>query len=143
MIAVDTNMLVYARRTESVFHDQAFDCLRSLVEGARPWGIPVSCLHEFLTVVTHPKIFNLASTVKQATEQIDAWLASPQAHVLHNGLQHWQILSELLVNAKVQGGQFHEARIAAICIENGVSILWSADRDFKRFKALKTVKPTV
>lgn len=143
MIAVDTNVLVYAHRAESTFHNQAFECVRSLAEGTQPWGIPVSCLHEFLSVVTNPKIFNLASRVDQAIAQIDAWLASPQAYVLHSGSQHWRILSELAQKAKIHGGQFHDARIAAICIENGASVLWSADRDFGRFKALKTVNPLV
>ncbi len=143
MIAVDTNILVYAHRTESAFHEQAFESIRSLAEGAKPWGIPVNCLHEFLAVVTNPKIFSPASTVNQSTTQIDAWLASPQANILHSGAQHWRVLYELAVVAKLQGGQFHGARIAAICIENGVSILWSADRDFGRFKALKTANPLV
>lgn len=143
MIAVDTNVLVYAHRVESVFHTQAYECLRTLAEGRQPWGIPVSCMHEFLSVVTNPKVFNPASSFDQALTQIDAWLASPQAHVLHSGAQHWRILSELTRTAKLQGGQFHDARIAAICIENGVSVLWSADRDFGRFKALKTVNPLV
>ena len=143
MIAVDTNMLVYAHRAESAFHTQAFACLKSLAEGSQPWGIPVSCLHEFLSVATNPKVFKPASNLEQALTQVDAWLASPQAHVLHSGSQHWQVLSDLTRKAKLQGGQFHDARIAAICIENGVTVLWSADRDFGRFKALKTVNPLV
>ncbi len=143
MIALDTNVLVYAHRAESAFHAQAFDCVKSLAEGRQPWGIPVSCLHEFLSVVTNRKIFNPASSFDQALAQIDAWLASPQAHILHSGARHWRILSELTRKARLQGGQFHDARIAAICIENGVSVLWSADRDFGRFKALKTVNPLV
>ena len=143
MIAVDTNVLVYAHRAESDFHHQAFGCLKLLAEGGKPWGIPVSCVHEFLSVVTNPKIFSPASTCEQALAQVDAWLASPQAHVLHSGSQHWSILSELTRKAKLRGGQFPDARIAAICIENGVSALWSADRDFGRFKGLKTVNPLV
>lgn len=143
MIAVDTNILVYAHRAESPFQAQAFDCLKSLAEGRQPWGIPVSCLHEFLSVVTNPKVFSPSSSFEQALAQIDAWLASPQALVLHSGSQHWRILSDLTRKAKLQGGQFHDARIAAICIENSVSVLWSADRDFGRFKALKTVNPLV
>ena len=141
MIAVDTNLLVYAHRAECDFHEQAFECLRELAEGARPWGIPVGCLHEFLAVVTNPKVFRPASGQEQALAQIDAWLASPRAHVLHSGAQHWRVVSELTRKGKLQGGQFHDARIAAVCIENGVSALWSADRDFGRFKALKTVNP--
>jgi toxin-antitoxin system PIN domain toxin len=143
MIAVDTNVLVYAHRAESSFHDAAFDSVRSLAEGRLPWGIPVSCLHEFLSVVTHPKLFKPASTAAQALAQIDAWLASPSVQILHSGAEHWSILSELTHVSKLQGGQFHDARIAAICLENGVTTLWSADRDFSRFKALKTVNPLV
>ena len=143
MIAVDTNILVYAHREECEFHDVAAACMTSLAEGAQPWGIPVSCLHEFLSVVTNPKVFAPASTTDQALAQIDAWLASPQASVLHSGQQHVAVLSELSRKAKLKGGQFHDARIAAICLENAVSVLWSADRDFGRFKALKTVNPLV
>jgi len=141
MIAVDTNILVYAHRAESSFHARAFDCIQLLAEGPRPWAIPVSCLHEFLAIVTHPKVFRPASTYTQALAQVDAWLASPQAHILYSGSQHWQILSDLTHKAKLQGGQFHDARIAALCIEHGVSALYSADRDFGRFKALKTINP--
>lgn len=143
MIAVDTNILVYAHRREMSFHEPAFECLRKLAEGAQPWGIPVSCLHEFLAIVTNPKIFAPASRYEQALAQVDAWLESPHANVLHSGAQHWHILSALARKAKLQAGQFHDGRIAAICIENGVSVLWSADRDFGRFKTLKATNPLV
>jgi uncharacterized protein len=141
MIAVDTNILVYAHRAESPFHDLAYASIKALAEGRQQWGIPVSCLYEFLAVVTNAKVFRPASTYDQALAQVDAWLASPQVQVLHSGAAHWQILSELTRKAKLSGGQFHDARIAAICIENAVSVMWSADRDFGRFKALKTANP--
>ncbi len=143
MIAVDTNTLVYAHRGESAFHTAAFACIKSLAEGNQPWGLPVACPHEFLAIATNPKIFSPPSSYEQAITQVDAWLASPQAQVLHTGSQHWRVLAGLARQAKLQGGQFHDARIAAICLENGVSLLWTADRDFGRFKALKTVNPLV
>ena len=74
--------------------------------------------------MTNAKVFAPASTTDHAVAQVDAWLASPQASVLNSG-------------------QFHDARIAAICLENAVAVLWTADRDFGRFKALKTVNPLV
>ena len=143
MIAVDTNILVYAHRKESEFYNEAALCMVSLAEGAQPWGIPVSCLHEFLAIVTNPKVFAPPSTTDQALGQIDAWLASPQASVLHSGQQHVAVLSDLSRKAKLKGGQFHDARIAAICLENAVAVLWTADRDFGRFKTLKTVNPLI
>ena len=143
MIAVDTNILVYAHREECEFYGAAASCMVLLAEGAQPWGIPVSCLHEFLAVVTNPKVFAPPSTTDQALGQIAAWLASPQASVLHSGQQHVAVLSDLSRKAKLKGGQFHDARIAAICLENAVAVLWTADRDFGRFKTLKTVNPLI
>jgi len=143
MIAVDTNILVYAHRAEMPFHGAAFACLKSLAEGRAVWGIPVTCLHEFLAVVTNAKVFAPASRLDQAFAQVDAWLAAPHARVLHSGAQHWPILSALASKARLQAGQFHDARIATICLENGVSMLYTADRDFGRFKDLKTINPLV
>jgi hypothetical protein len=141
MIAIDTNVLVYAHRSEAPFHERAYACVKGLAEGGRRWGIPVSCLHEFLAVVTNPKVFRPASRVDQALDQVNAWLAAPHVEVLHSGPLHWRILGDLARSASLQGGQFHDARIAAICIENAVDVLWTADRDFGRFKALKTTNP--
>jgi uncharacterized protein len=143
MIAVDTNILVYAHRAETPFHAAAVAALTQLAEGTKPWGIPVGCVHDFLSVVSNPKIFSPASKTAQALAQINAWLASPQISILHSGAQNWRILADLAVKAKLQGGQYHDARIAAVCLENGVAVLWSADRDFGRFKALLTLNPLV
>jgi len=56
MIAVDTNLLVYAHREDAPWHDAAYARISELAEGRSAWGIPWSCLHEFLTIVTHPRI---------------------------------------------------------------------------------------
>ena len=78
---------------------------------------------------------------RQAFKLVDA-SARGQA-MLTPDPQHWRVLSELTRKAKLQGEQFHDARMATICLENGVSVLWSADRDFGRFRSLKTVNPLV
>jgi predicted nucleic acid-binding protein len=35
----------------------------------------------------------------------------------------------------------HDARIAALCLSHGVYELWSGDRDFSRFPALRVRNP--
>jgi predicted nucleic acid-binding protein len=57
MIAVDTKILVYAHRADSEWHAPAMEVLAGLANGAAPWAIPWPCVHEFLAVVTHPRIF--------------------------------------------------------------------------------------
>ena len=51
--------------------------------------------------------------------------------------------TNILVYAHREECEFHDARIAAICLENAVAVLWTADRDFGRFKALKTANPLI
>ena len=66
MIAVDTNILVYAHRADSEWHDRAALRLRELAEGRAPWAIPWPCIHEFLAIVTHPRIDNPAMIIVSA-----------------------------------------------------------------------------
>jgi len=62
---------------------------------------------------------------------------------LHEGPGHIETLAQLAQSANLSGPQIHDARIAAICLQHGVSELWTADRDFSRFPALRTRNPLV
>ena len=143
MIAVDTNILVYAHRADSVWHERAAACIRGLAEGSAPWLLPWPCLHEFLAVVTHPRIYTPPSTPEAAIRQADAWLESPSILLGGESPMHWPTLRAALLSAKISGPMVHDARVAAICIDHEVEALWSADRDFSRFSALRVVNPLV
>ena len=143
MIALDTNVLVHANRRESPFHRTALDTVSALAASARAWAIPWPCLHEFYSVVTNPRAFKPASSVAEASAQITAWLASPSLALLHEGPRHWATLGALVRAGRVVGGQVYDARIAAICLDHGVTQLLSADRDFRRFPTLAVRNPFV
>lgn len=143
MIAVDTNLLVYAHRTDSEWHVAAEATVRGLAEGLSPWAVPWPCLHEFLAIATHPRVFDPPSTQAQAVAQADAWLASPFLVLLAEGVDHWRRLTLLLKAGRIRGPMVHDARIAAICLDNGVSEFLTSDRDFSRFPDLRTRNPLV
>jgi len=143
VIAVDTNLLVYAYRSDVPFHDAARNCLTGLAEGRATWAIPWSCLHEFLCVVTHPRILKPPSPLAAALEQVSAWLESPSLVVLAESADYWPVLRDVAVSARVAGPLIHDARIAAICRAHGVRELWTADRDFGRFPRLTLRNPLV
>lgn len=143
MIAVDTNLLVFAHRRDSSFHSSAKDLVTELAEDRAAWAIPWPCLHEFHDIVTHPRIYAPPSTPEQSIAQIEAWLASPTLQLLSENEMHWPELRGLLGKAKVQGPLVHDARIAALCLSHGVRELWSADRDFGRFPRLHVKNPLI
>lgn len=143
MIAVDTNVLVAAHRRDADRHERGAAALRRLAEDQRPWAIPWSCVHEFLGVVTHPRIFRTPTPVPAALRQVDVWLASPTSTVLAERFDHWAHLRALIDDADARGPRVHDARVAATCLSHGVTVLWTADRDFGRFSQLRTHNPLV
>ncbi len=129
MIAVDTNLLVYAHREDTDWHSEAMTVLSKLAEGARRWAIPWPCVHEFLSVTTHPRVFVPRTPLPQALDAIQAWLDSPSCRAVGEGPDYFPVLRELALQTRTLGPRIHDARIAAICVQNGVVELWSADRD--------------
>ena len=143
MIAVDTNILVYAHREESEWHVRAESAVRGLAEGVSAWAIPWPCLHEFLAITTHPRIFRTPTPVAAALDQVEAWLESPSIVTLAEDDSYWATLRTLVGQARLDGPRVHDARVAALCLCHATSELWTADRDFSLFPALRVRNPLV
>ncbi len=143
MIAVDTNILVYAHRAESPWHGAAWATVARLAEARPAWAIAWPCLHEFLAVVTNPRVLKPPTPFGNAIDQIEAWRASPSLMLISETENHWAMLKDLTTAARTAGPAIHDARVAAICLEHGVNELFSADRDFARYPALKVRNPLV
>ena len=132
MIAVDTNVLVFADREELPRHEDALRVLRGLAEGHEPWALPVFVVGEYLRVVTHPRLFDPPTPLADALGQIDALLASPTARLLLPGPHFLPLLDDLLRAADGRGNLVFDGQIAAVCREHGATLL-TEDRDFARF----------
>jgi toxin-antitoxin system PIN domain toxin len=143
MIAVDTNLLIYAHKEGSPFHTAAAERVDSLRHQRAAWAIPWPCLHEFIGIVTHPGIYKPASTLAEALGFVDCLLASPQLHLLSESPGYFEKLRGIATAARLRGPRIHDARIAALCLHHGVSELWSADRDFSAFPQLRVRNPLV
>jgi uncharacterized protein len=143
VIAVDTNILVYAHRADSPWHALAQQVVRDLATGSAPWGIPWPCVHEFLAISTHPRIFAPPTPLAQALDQVEAWFESPSLVMLGESPSYWATFRELALTGRLAGPVMHDGRVAALCRDHGVRELWSADRDFGRFPALTVRNPLV
>ena len=143
MIAVDSNILVYAHREDSAWHAAAYEAVAHLAEGRAGWAIPWPSIHEFLAIVTHARIYAPPTPLAAALEQVDAWLEAPGLVLLGETEGYWPVLRESLHVGRIAGPAVHDARIAALCAHHGVRELWTADRDFGRFPGLKVRNPLV
>jgi uncharacterized protein len=143
VIAVDTNLLVYAHREDSPWHDAARRALTELAEAPAAWAIPWPCVHEFLAIVTHPRIFKTPTPPHTAADAVAALLDAPRLVMLAETDSYWTVLRRLVEGGRLAGPIVHDARIAALCEVHGVDTLWTADRDFTRFPALRVRNPLI
>lgn len=137
MIAVDTNVLIYAHRTETDLNAAATAELVRLAEGMEPWALPVFCLTEFMRVVTHRRVFNPPSTMAQAMDFINGVVAAPTCHVALPGADFLQHLDTTARRADARGNLMFDAQIAALCREHGIAAILTNDRAFERFDRLQ------
>ena len=142
MIAVDTNILVYAFDRGSTEHERAAAAVGELVLG-RSWGLPWPVPYEFLAVVTRGGANRRTAPLEVAIAALDGWLASPGVHLLGEGPDHWPRVRSILTAARASGALVYDARIAALCLAHGIAELWTADRDFGRFPRLRIRNPLV
>ena len=144
MIAVDSNVLVYAHRREARMGDAAHALMVELSEGDRAWAIPWPCCYEFLSVVTNRRIWkDEATRPRHAWDQLRAWTGSPSNHLIGETGDFMEVLGRFAGRPRVVGGVVHDARIAAICVAHGVEALLTRDRDFSAFPELRTRDPFV
>ena len=142
MIAVDTNVLVYAHRREATEHTAAAARLAELASSRNAWAIPWPCVYEFYSVVTNRRIWkDAASTQQQAWSQIDAWTDSPSLRLLSETQDFMEVLATLVERPRLRGPVIHDARVAALCLAHGVEALLTRDRDFSLFPELVTQNP--
>ena len=141
MRAVDTNVLVFAEIKKSDHHDRAIEVLSELAEGSAPWAIPWPCIYEFLRVVTHSRVYHPAVPLARATADLRRILESPSLLLLSETERHTEILMQVLEASGTTGNLIHDAHIAALCLEHGVSELVTGDRDFLRFSDLRVSNP--
>lgn len=140
MIAVDTNILVYAHNTDDPHHVRAREGLRALVEADAAWGIPVFVLGEFLRVVTNRRgPLPNPSSPAAALDAIDGLLMSPNVRLLLPGRRYLPLLRGLIADVRPRGNEIFDAQVAAVCLEHGATTILTNDTDFRQFSGL-TVK---
>jgi toxin-antitoxin system PIN domain toxin len=139
--ALDTNVLVHAEVIASPFHTVARTLLTELAEGPAPWAIPWPCVYEFLRVMTHPRVFHPPMPSAAALRDLRQILGSPSLVLLGETSRHAEIMAAVVDASGASGNLVHDAHIACLCLEHGVSELVTGDRDFARFPQIRTFNP--
>jgi hypothetical protein len=141
VIAIDTNLLVYAQRRNVSQHLAARKAIERASADQRGWGIPLPCIAEFWCVVTHPASTGGPSPANEARGFLDALVVKGGASIWIPGAGFWQRLTQLASDMKIGGARVFDLQIALTAIENGATELWSHDHGFAGLPGLRVVDP--
>ncbi|MBM3749445.1 MAG: type II toxin-antitoxin system VapC family toxin [Acidobacteria bacterium] len=140
MKLLDVNLLLYAVNADAALHSRARAWLEKTLAGPETAAFSWNVLLAFLRVTTRPGLFEKPLPVESAFDLVESWLAQPAVTVLHPGPRHLRILRDLLGPLGTGGNLTSDAHLAALALEHGAE-LWSCDRDFARFPALRWRDP--
>jgi len=140
LIAIDTNLLVYAHRRGVPEHQAAQAAIARAAADARGWGLALSSAVEFWHVVTHPRAVGGPAAPAVATAYIDA-LRRAGARLWAPGPSMWERLSRAAERHAVQGGRIFDLQIALTALDGGATEMWTHDADFVRVRGLRLRDP--
>lgn len=140
MILPDVNILVYAHRRDAPAHERYLDWLESEINSDSAFGLSDLVVSGFVRIVTHPRVFNVPSTLELAMTFASDLRERPNCISVAPGPNHWDIFRRLCESAGARGNLVPDAYLAAMAIEHGCEWI-TADRDFSRFSELRWRHP--
>jgi uncharacterized protein len=141
MIAIDTNLLVYAHRRGTPEHRSARSAIERAAAGRTGWGIALPSLSEFWSIVTHPDATGGPSSPEQASGFIQALVDDGGARIWQPGSRFGERLLQSATELKISGVRIFDLQIALIALENGAREIWTHDRNFVSIPGLGTADP--
>jgi toxin-antitoxin system PIN domain toxin len=139
VVAVDTNLLVYAHRSALAEHQKAKRAIERAASGDG-WGIPFSCVAEFWAVVTHPASAGRPSEPREARDFLAA-LKDAGAQVLYPAEGFMERVARVACEMKISGPGVFDLQIALTAQEAGARTIWTHDRNFVSVRGLSTFDP--
>jgi toxin-antitoxin system PIN domain toxin len=141
VIAVDTNLLVYAHRSGTPEHRRARRAIENAASSDRGWGIALASVGEFWSIVTHPLIGGgkqagrrAAAFLRSLAEDADMLVWPPGPGFEGRLVQH-------ALELDVRGARMFDLQIALVALEHGAHEIWTHDRGFVRIKGVSVHDP--
>jgi len=139
--AIDLNVLLYASDEESRRHAAAREFLERCMKDREICYLGWPTVMGYLRLATHPGVFARPLSPEKAIQNVEQLLGTPHVRLLAEDEGFWGTYRELTSDVPTRGNLVPDAHLAALLRRHGVRTLWTADRDFLKFRFLDVRDP--
>jgi len=104
------------------------------------YGFSELVLSGFIRVVTHPKVFEIPSSLEAALAFAQQIRSADHAVCFAPGKNHWELFQQCAQQISAQGNDIPDAYHAALAMEWDCDWI-TTDKGFRRFKGLRARHP--
>lgn len=138
---VDANILIYASDADSSLHGRATEFLQGIAAGPEIAYLFWPTAMAYLRIATHPTIFARPLTPQEAIGNVQALLDLPHVQTPGEQDRFWGRFLDIARDVPSAGNLVPDAHLVALMIENGVGVIWTHDRDFRKFRGITVRDP--
>jgi uncharacterized protein len=139
--AVDAPVLLYASDSSHPLHEQAFEFLRGRAAGPDLFYIFWPTIMSYLRLATHPAVFRDPIEPDVAMGNIERLLALPHVRTGSETDRFWMMWRATTHGIPLRGNLVADAHIVTLMREHGVRVIYSRDRDLRKFDGIQVVDP--
>ena len=139
--AIDVNILLYASNNDAPNQEAAVRFLKETSSRRELMGIPFPVALGYLRIATHARIFRHPLTPEEAMANLDTLAALPNVRFLSEREGFFDDYRELTASLTARGNLVPDAHIATILRQHDIRVLYTSDRDFRRFEFLDVRDP--
>ena len=137
---VDTNVLLYAANTDDDAHPIARELLEHLAAGPDLLYLFWPTIMGFIRISTHPSVFPDPYTPEQATHAVEELLARPNVRSPGEREGFWDIF-RATAGPSTRANDVPDAHLAALMRQHGVAVIYTRDRDLRRYDGIDVRDP--
>lgn len=139
-VTLDANVLVYASNEAEAVHKDARQLVTRLAAGPELVYLFWPVLLGYLRIVTHPAILPRPLNPHEATANVESLLDRPHVRTAGEAEGFWKLF-RATGQDRARGNDVPDAHLATLMRQNGVRVIYTRDRGFRRFPDIDAVDP--
>jgi uncharacterized protein len=139
-VTIDANVLVYASNEADALHEPARSLLEELAGGPGIVYLFWPVIMGYLRIVTHPGILPRPLAPRNASANVAQLLERPHVRTPGEADGFWESY-RVAAGGDTRGNAVPDARLVALMRQHGVGVIYTRDRDFRRYEEIEARDP--